>query len=132
MVSDGNWAKTDEVYMDESTKVETWTMNTTCSSPVACTGTVVSDLGWTAPIAFIGEYWLMRRDVDNWVPCPDGTTAPGRQTITFFALDPATGEKISTGSDLLVGIERTRGPSGACGVNKPVMIELPMHLEKLR
>ncbi|WP_234897500.1 hypothetical protein [Mycolicibacterium vanbaalenii] len=131
VVSNGDWAKTNEVYMDEPTKVQTWTIDSTCSSPISCEGTVVSDEGWTAPVRFMGDFWLMRRDVENWVPCRDGTTAPGRQTMTFFAMDPATGDKLPVGNDLLIGIERTRGPSGACGVNKPVTIELPMRLEKL-
>jgi hypothetical protein len=33
--------------------------------------------------------------------------------------------------DLLAGRDRTLAASGACGVNKPLVIELPMRLEKV-
>jgi hypothetical protein len=47
-VSDGRWAKTREVRRDEATVTSTWTITSTCSSHVECTGRVISDQGWSA------------------------------------------------------------------------------------
>src|SRR5689334_7570128 len=76
-VSNGEYARTNDVLIDERTKVETWNVATTCKSPIECTGEVKSSAGWTAPITYDGDVWNIRRTIPNWEPCPDGTAAEG-------------------------------------------------------
>lgn len=138
-ISNGDWAQSSEgpfgaggarVYRDQPTKVETWTVSSDCVSPIECTGEVRSDAGWTASMKFTGDFWLIDRDIDNWAPCPDGTAAPGHQNFGVWGFDPATSHRNNKVRDLVVGFERTLAPSGACGMNKPLVIELPVRLEK--
>jgi hypothetical protein len=68
-------------------------------------------LGW-------GRHVVHCHDVENWERCEDGTTAPGHQTFKFSA-----DEKLS-------GWDYTVGPSGACGANKWLVIEMPFKLVK--
>jgi hypothetical protein len=140
VTSNGEWARTNEVYIDEQTVVQTWTMSSSCESPRTCTGEVRSDQGWTAPLRLgggantpgaIGDFWVVDRVVENWEPCPDGTSAPGNQKYIFWGWDAARSERNLEIVDILSGIDTTKGPSGACGINKPLVIELPMRLEKL-
>lgn len=44
-VSNGDWAKTNDIYHNEATVRSTWTVSTTCSTPLECTGRVTSDQG---------------------------------------------------------------------------------------
>lgn len=115
-------------------------MTSTCTSPVTCTGEVRSDQGWTAPLRLgggeatpgaAGDFWIVDRVVDNWEPCPDGTAAPGQQKYLFWGVDPATRQRNMKKVDLLAGTQTTKGPSGACGINKPLVIEQPVRLDKL-
>ncbi len=85
MTSNGEFAKTNEVYIDEQTVVQTWTMSSTCTSPVVCTGEVRSDQGWTAPMRLgggpgspgaLGDFWVVDRVVPNWEPCPGMAPQP--------------------------------------------------------
>jgi hypothetical protein len=139
-VSNGDWAQSSEgpygaggarVYRDQPSKVETWTVNSDCVSPLECYGTVRSDAGWTGALEFNGDEWFVDRDIPNWEPCPDGTAAPGHQTFGMWGFDPSTSLRSSKFRDLIVGFEKTLGPSGACGVNKPLYIELPVRLDRL-
>jgi len=118
--SDGQWAKTRERFRDEATVVSTWTIATTCASPYRCNGTVTSDQGWTADTYMLSGLWYVSRDVENWMPCPDGGSAPGHQVFRFYREDP----------NMLVGSDKTIGPSGACGKNLPLTIEMPFTLSK--
>lgn len=131
VISNGDWAQTNLVYMDEKTVVQTWTISSSCTSPLSCTGTVTSDQGWSAPALYDGTYWVVDHVVENWEPCPDGTAAPGAQKFMFWGEDPIGGMTGLNNVDLLGGRDRTQGPSGACGINKPLVIELPMRLEKV-
>jgi hypothetical protein len=131
MISNGDWAKTNEVFMDEPTQVQTWTVSSSCESPIRCTGTVTSDQGWTASMANLGSYWLLERVVENWEPCPDGTAVPGTQRFWFWGWDPVNSQTNMTFVDMLAGRTRTQAASGACGINKPLVIEVPVRLEKL-
>lgn len=119
-VSDGRWAKTREVRRDEATVTSTWTITSTCSSHVECTGRVISDQGWSADAVFSFGLWTVEHDVVEWIPCADGTTAPGNQQFTFYPVDSTT----------LVGKDKTFGPSGACGVSYWMTIEMPFRLTK--
>lgn len=127
----GQWAKTNDVYKDERSKVEIWDISTTCKSPIECTGEVQSSGGWTAPITYDGDTWNVKRTIPNWEPCPDGTFAEGAQQIIFWSVDPVTNERYSTGTTLLGGREITMSRSGSCGINKNLQIELPFRLDKL-
>jgi hypothetical protein len=127
--SNGDWAKTNDSYYDEATVTSTWTITSSCSNPVDCTGQVISDQGWTAPIIHNSDAWIVDRDLPDWERCPDGTTAPGHQRYRFWPVD-ATGY-VAPGSPTLAGEERTTGPSGACGINKMLVIRMPFRLEKV-
>ena len=103
--SNGEWAQTSAgpngaggamVYIDQPSKMETWTVTSDCISPIECTGEVRSDAGWIGSLKFNGDSWRVDRDIPNWV-----------------------------------GWERTMGPSGACGYNKPIVTQLPVRLEKM-
>jgi hypothetical protein len=131
MISNGDWAKTNEVFMNEQTQVQTWTLSSSCESPIRCSGTVTSDQGWTAPMTNTGDYWLAERVVENWEPCPDGTAVPGTQRFWFWGWDPVASQRDTKIVDLLAGRVRTQAESGNCGINKPLVIEVPVRLEKL-
>jgi hypothetical protein len=131
VISNGDWAKSNEVFLNEKTVVQTWTVTSSCTSPISCTGTVTSDQGWTAPMRTTGDYWSVDRILENWMPCPDGTAAPGAQNFKFWGWDPVNSYRNLKIVDLLAGKDRTIAASGACGVNRPLVIELPMRLEKL-
>jgi hypothetical protein len=135
--SNGEWAQTSAgpngaggamVYIDQPSKMETWTVTSDCISPIECIGEVRSDAGWTGALLFNGDSWRIDRDIPNWEPCPDGTAAPGHQNFALWGFDPNTTEK-NKSRDLIVGWERTLAPSGACGYNKPVVTQLPVRLE---
>ena len=139
VMSNGDWAQTNDVFIDEQTVVQTWTMTSSCTSPQICTGEVKSDQGWTAPLNLggaegpgsVGDFWVVDHVVENWEPCPDGTAAPGAQKFMFWGMDPLTGQRNMKMVNLLAGRTTTKGPSGACGINKPLVIELPVRFEKL-
>ncbi|WP_102142335.1 hypothetical protein [Mycobacterium hubeiense] len=131
VISNGEWARTNQVLIDQQTVVQTWDITSSCESPIECTGEVRSDQGWTAPIRMKMVYWILNREVPNWIPCPDGTSAPGMQKFVVWGINPTTNERDLKIRDLLAGRDITEGPSGACGVNKPVDIELPVRMEKI-
>ncbi|WP_205634983.1 hypothetical protein [Mycolicibacterium elephantis] len=130
VMSDGEWARTNEVLIDQETVIETWTVSTDCVSPIECTGTVVSDRGWTGT-ARLDDFWYVDHEIPNWVPCPDGTFAPGHQKFILWGVNPANNERQTTNMTIFGGRNQTKAPSGACGVNKPVVIELPVRAEKI-
>ncbi|GAC1653583.1 MAG: hypothetical protein NVS4B6_30040 [Mycobacterium sp.] len=136
----GDWAQSSEgpfgaggarVYRDQPSKVETWTVSSDCVSPIECIGAVRSDAGWTAALKFNGDFWLVDRDIPDWEPCPDGTAAPGHQNFGLWGWENSTGHRNNKFRDLIVGAETTVAPSGACGLSKPLVIELPVRLERL-
>ncbi len=119
-ISDGNWAKTNYSYHDEPTVTSTWTISSTCVDPMDCTGRVTSDQGWSASLRLVGgDLWVVAHDVENWERCEDGTTAPGHQIFKFSA------------DENLAGWDYTVGPSGACGANKWLVVEMPFKLVKV-
>jgi hypothetical protein len=128
--SNGEWAKKNEVFRPEAVVRATWTIETQCSYPTDCTGTVRSDQGWEAPIYQKGGIWYVKHVVPRWEPCPDGTAADGLQVFRFV---PTTedGGQIDTSSTMLVGEDQTTGPSGACGISRPLFITMPFKLVKL-
>ena len=119
-VSDGQWAKTLGSFHDEATITSTWTVISSCDNPFRCTGHVTSDQGWSADTHSESGLWYVSRDIDHWQPCADGTGQTGHQTYMFYPQDPAT----------LVGMDKVIGDSGACGVNLPLVIEMPFTLTR--
>lgn len=119
-VSDGQWAKTNEIFHDESTVSSLWTVTSACTGVFDCTGTVHSDQGWTAPIRYQSLMWYVSRTLPDWEHCADGTSVPGKQIVKFYR-DP-NDPTIFKGWDTVVG------PSGACGINTPLVVEMPFKL----
>lgn len=120
--SDGNWAKLNHQFYDQESVTSTWTITSTCSSSAECSGQVSSDQGWSAALNLVGGgLWRVSRDVENYQRCPDGTTFPGRQQFKFYPSD----------DNNLRGWDETLGPSGACGLNAWVLIEMPFTLVKI-
>ncbi len=139
VTSNGDWAQTDQVFMNEQTVVQTWTMSSSCTGPQLCTGEVKSDQGWTAPLNLggaegpgsLGDFWVVNHVVPNWEPCPDGTAATGNQKFMFWGVDELSGQRNLKIVNLLAGRDSTHAPSGACGINKQLYIEMPLRLEKI-
>jgi hypothetical protein len=131
VMQNGEWARTNQVLIDQKTIIENWTITSSCVSPLECTGQVTSDQGWTAAINMVKVYWIVNRDIPNWAPCPDGTFAPGHQKFTVWGINPTLNERDLRITDLLAGRVITETDSGACGINKPLDIEVPVRMERL-
>lgn len=129
-LSNGDLAKSNDMYYNQPTVSATWTISTTCTNPTDCTGTVISDQGWTAPIYKMSNLWNIKRVVPNWAPCPDGTAPDGHQHYRFYAVNAHTGQADNNQDDLFAGLDETTSPSGACGVNKPLLISMPFQLSR--
>lgn len=126
--SNGEWSRTNEVFRNEASIRSTWTISTQCSYPTECTGTVTSDWGWTAPIYKKSGVWYVKRTVPQWEPCPDGSAADGLQVYRFWPTGPDF--MIDPTSTTLTGEDATTAPSGACGISKPLHINMPFKLVK--
>lgn len=118
--SDGQNAKTNDRFHDEQSITATWTISSTCQNFMECTGTVRSDQGWVAQLTYLDLRWRAVHVVPDWEKCPDGTTAPGEQYFSFYIdfLNPTR----------YVGWDKTLGPSGACGKNLQLAVEMPFVL----
>jgi hypothetical protein len=62
--------------------------------------------------------------IPNWEPCADGTSHPGKQSYTFWLDYPQDRNQY-------LGWDRTEGPSGGCGFNKVLDVEMPFRLTRL-
>lgn len=132
VTSIGNWAKINDQYNGEPTTIQTWTLSSTCSTFIKCDGTATSDEGWSARLYMIdGTSWYVRRDVPNWERCEDGTAFTGKQTFSFYPADPDGSGYLKLGSPVMAGRNKTLGPSGACGQNQWLSIDIPMRLDKI-
>ena len=129
VTSNGDWAKTNDVYHDETTVRQVWTITTSCDSPTVCTGHLTSNQGWDADIKFTEDRWIVRRTIPNWQPCYDGSASAGNQEYRFWPVD--AGGLRSTGNSLLGGFDTTKGLSGACGKNLPLVITMPMRVQRI-
>ncbi|HEY9263327.1 MAG TPA: hypothetical protein VIQ11_01830 [Mycobacterium sp.] len=130
VLSDGEWARTNQVLIDQQTVIETWTVTTSCVSPIECSGEVRSDRGWTGT-ARLDAFWYIEHVVPTWMPCPGGTFATGYQTFLLWGVDPATEQAVSRDIQTFAGRNITKSNSGACGVNHPKVIELPVRMERI-
>lgn len=128
--SNGEWARTNDVYHDEVTVKSKWFITSTCNSPIECTGTVSSDQGWTAQVRMRNGVWSVDRDLDGWERCADGRVFPGHQRYLFWPVD-ADGTLDTHSSNVLGGEDKTVGPSGACGVNRWLVVRMPFKLVKM-
>ena len=130
VVSNGEWARMSDRYQDEPSVHSTWTVNTTCTTALTCSGKVTSSLGWTEDVyTSTGNTWYVKHYVPEWIPCPDGSRAPGLQIYEFY---PSTDEGMSQRiSDLYVGEDETTGVSGNCGRNKSLVLNLPVKITKI-
>ena len=128
--SNGEWARTNDIFRDERSVRAIWTVSSQCSYPTECTGTVTSDQGWTAPIYQTGGEWYVKHVVPKWMPCPDGSAADGYQVFRFKGMTPG-GDYADPTSNVLVGEDATSGPSGACGRSLAKFITMPFKLVKL-
>ena len=132
VTSIGNWAKYNDQYNGEPTTVQTWTLSSTCTTYMECDGTLRSDEGWSTHLYMLdGTSWFARRDVPDWERCQDGTAFTGKQTFSFYPVNPDDSGFIQLGSPVMAGKNKTVGPSGACGQNQWLTIELPMRLDKI-
>ncbi len=128
--SDGEWARTNEVKIKQQSVSETWTVNVSCVSPIECTGEVTSSLGWTGS-ARLDDFWFVEHVVPNWMPCPNGTFATGYQKFMLWGVDRSTEGRLRRNITTFAGRNITKSDSGACGVNKSKVIELPVFMEKI-
>jgi len=128
VTSNGDWAKDNEVFHDEKTVQQVWTASSSCANPGKCTGQVTSSEGWTAPMRYSEDQWIVDRNLPDWEPCYDGTTSPGNQKYRFWPVD-ANGQRRSTDGSLFGGFDETHGISGACGKNLPLVIVLPLRVQ---
>jgi len=132
VTSIGNWAKINEQYNGEPTTVQTWTLSSTCTTYLECDGTMKSDEGWSSRLYLRdGTSWNVRRDVPNWERCEDGTAFTGKQTFSFYPVEPDGSGFLQLGSPVMAGRNKTIGPSGACGQNQWLTIDMPMRLDKI-
>lgn len=118
--SDGRNARTNDRFQDEVSVTATWTVESACQNYLECSGSVTSDQGWVADIQYRDNRWRAVHVVPGWEKCPDGSTADGEQAFAFYRdpLNPAR----------FVGWDKTVGPSGACGKNQWLAIEMPFTL----
>jgi hypothetical protein len=130
VTSIGQWAKTNDVYRNEAVVRSTWTITSTCTSLSDCAGQVTSDQGWTAPMRTKYSEWRVERTIKNWEPCPDGTAADGHQLLRFYPVDDR-GQLAIHGSTTLAGEDKTVAASGACGINIPLVISMPLKLTQV-
>jgi hypothetical protein len=130
-ISNGEWARTNEVFMDEPTQISTWTINSSCVSPIECTGTIKSDQGWTASLRLQFGFWTADAVIPHWLPCPDGTFSDINRKLIFWGIDPSRNERNLKITDIMAGRDQNKGPSGGCGINKPIDVEYPLRLERL-
>jgi hypothetical protein len=132
VTSNGNLAKINRQFNPEAIVTTTWTISSTCANFLECSGTVKSAQGWSAPLTLHdGLQWYVRHDVPNWEKCQDGTAFTGHQEYYFYPVDPNGSGAFQIESPTLAGKDKTIGPSGACGQNQWLTIEMPLRLDKI-
>jgi hypothetical protein len=126
---DLNWAKTNERYQNESTVRSKWTIASTCNTALDCKGRVSSDAGWSSDVDTTNGTWVVRRNIANWEPCADGSSAQGLQLIRFYPVGADGGVDMT--STTYAGTDTTTSPSGSCGRNQSLVISMPFRLQKI-
>ena len=128
--SNGEWAKSNDIFHNQQSVRAVWTISSECSYPTECAGTVTSDQGWTAPIYQTGGEWYVKHVVPQWIPCQNGPAADGLQVFRFKRMTP-DGDTTDPSSNTLIGEDATTGPSGACGRSLAIHITMPFKLVKV-
>lgn len=128
--SNGQWSKTNERFEQRPAVISTWTVETTCSTPTDCSGLVTSDLGWSANIYKRSGVWYVKNVVPEWLRCPDGSAYDGLQVFRFYPVNP-DGTVNSRETTNFAGLDKTTAPSGACGKNQWLVIDMPFKLRKV-
>jgi hypothetical protein len=101
-----------------------------CSSAFTCEGKVTSTLGWSENVYTTnGPQWFVKHAVPEWIPCPDGTTAPGLEVYTFYRASDAGLQDMS--SKTWIGEDQTTGVSGNCGRNRSLVLNMPLKITEL-
>ncbi len=129
VTSNGDWAKTNNVYRDEASMQSHWTVTMTWTLTSDCKGRVVSSAGWSADIRSSYGEWIVERELPDWEPCADGAHFVGYQRFRFYPVDEAG--LVRPGSPVMAGVDETQSPSGACRLNQPLRIALPLRLDRL-
>jgi hypothetical protein len=130
VTSNGEWSKTNEVFHNEQVVRQVWTTTSTCESPTSCTGHLTSSLGWAADMVYTEDRWVVRRTIPDWEPCYDGSVSPGRQEFRFWPVD-SNGQRYPSDGSLFGGFDETYGVSGGCGRNLPLVIKMPVRLQRI-
>jgi hypothetical protein len=130
VTSNGGMAKTNDVFHDEQTIRQVWTVTSSCVDSTACTGRAISSQGWSADLKYDGAWWVVSHVVPDWQPCPDGTAAAGHQIFRFWGVDPA-GQTDDSNTTFLAGSDTTSGRSGDCGINKVLSIVMPIRVQQI-
>jgi len=129
VLSNGEWAKSNEVYRPEAVKRDVWKMSSSCENTNTCEGQITSlNEGWTIPLMFRNDHWIAPRDIPNWAQCESGSAATGHQLFWFYGVDEAGLNNRST--EILAGKETTFTDSGSCGKNLGLTIELPLRITR--
>ncbi|WP_373693465.1 hypothetical protein [[Mycobacterium] burgundiense] len=127
--SNGEWAKVNDRYEKQPVTRSTWTISTTCTTPVDCVGTVQSDHGWSAPIYTKSGVWYVKRAVPEWRWCADGAPIEGLQSYLIYPVGPDG--RVDAKSNEYTGEDVTTGPSGSCGRNQWPHIRMPFYMKKI-
>ena len=125
----GDWAKVNERYEDQPSERATWKISTQCISPTDCSGTVTSDQGWTAPIYTVNGLYYIKRAVQNWRYCADGTPIEGLQVYKLYPV--GFDGHFDASSHEYTGEQQTTGPSGSCGRNQWPAIRAPFYMKQI-
>jgi hypothetical protein len=72
---------------------------------------------------------LVKHAVPEWIPCPDGTTAPGLEVYPFYRASDAGLQDMS--SKTWIGEDQTTGVSGNCGRNRSLVLNMPLKITEL-
>ena len=130
VTSNGEWSKTNEVFHNEQVVRQVWTTTSSCESPTSCTGHLTSSLGWEADMVYTEDRWVVRRTLPNWMPCYDGSAAPGNQEFRFWPVD-SNGQRYPSDGSTFGGYDETKGISGACGRNLSLVVKMPVRMQRI-
>ena len=130
VTSNGEWSKTNEVFHNEQVVRQVWTTTSSCERPTSCTGHLTSSLGWEADMVYTEDRWVVRRSIPNWEPCYDGSASAGNQEFRFWPVD-SNGQRYPSDGANFGGFDETHGLSGACGRNLPLVVKMPVRLQRI-
>ena len=121
--SDGDWAETNDSYHDEVSVTQTWTITSTCTTFQDCTGQVTSDQGWSGDLVYMSGRWKVSRTIRIGNHVLTARHIRVNQSYTFWLGYPQDRNQY-------LGWDRTEGPSGGCGFNKVLDMEMPFRLTR--